>query len=214
MKKCSEFGICEFVCLFFGLSMLSFRPECSNSSSCDAPSLDFGDTGYADQGFSQTGLRVLTWEREFDQPDGSAPDSAKWKLETGGNGWGNQELEYYTNRLQNAHVEKGHLVITAIRENYAGPDGVKREYTSARLNTADRFNQKFGRFEARIKIPYGQGIWPAILVTWQRHRQSRMANLWRDRHHGEYWQRAVHCSRNDSRSRIFRQTKELVRRSH
>ena len=105
---------------------------------------------------------TLTWSDEFDQPDGSAPDPAKWKIETGGNGWGNKELEYYTSRPRNVHVRNGNLEMIALKEAYAGADGVTRNYTSARLKTLDKFDQAYGRFEARIKIPYGQGIWPAF----------------------------------------------------
>jgi hypothetical protein len=94
--------------------------------------------------------------------DGSSPDPTKWIFDTGGNGWGNNELEYYTARPQNAKIQNGNLVITAIQEMYTGPDGVTRNYTSARLKTAGLFSQTYGRFEARIKIPYGQGIWPAF----------------------------------------------------
>lgn len=104
----------------------------------------------------------LTWQDEFDQADGSAPDPKKWTFSTGGGGWGNDELEYHTNRLENAHIEKGNLVIIAREENYTGPDGVTRNYTSARMKTQGRFAQAYGRFEARIKIPEGQGIWPAF----------------------------------------------------
>jgi len=89
-------------------------------------------------------------------------DPQKWTMETGGGGWGNNELEYYTNRLQNAYLEDGALVIKAINETYTGPDGVSRNYTSARLKTQGKFAQAYGRIEARIKIPYGQGIWPAF----------------------------------------------------
>jgi beta-glucanase (GH16 family) len=105
---------------------------------------------------------VLTWSDEFDGPDGSAPDAKKWTQETGGGGWGNNELEYYTARGTNSRVEKGNLVIRALQENFTGPDGVTREYTSARLKTAKLFTQKYGKFEARIRIPKGQGMWPAF----------------------------------------------------
>jgi beta-glucanase (GH16 family) len=105
---------------------------------------------------------TLTWSDEFDGPDGSPVDSSKWTSETGGNGWGNQELEYYTARPQNAIQQGGNLVITVLAERYTGPDGVTRDYTSARLKTQGKFSQKYGRFEARIKIPRGQGIWPAF----------------------------------------------------
>jgi len=104
----------------------------------------------------------LVWSDEFNGPDGSPVDSSKWVSETGGNGWGNQELEYYTARTQNAFQQNGNLVITVIAEKYTGSDGVTRDYTSARLKTLGKFSQKYGRFEARIKIPRGQGIWPAF----------------------------------------------------
>jgi beta-glucanase (GH16 family) len=105
---------------------------------------------------------TLTWSDEFDQPDGSLPDPKKWKLEVGGNGWGNHELEYYTNRAANASVQKGHLVVEARREQFRGVDGVQRGYTSARLTTQGLFAQAYGKFAARIRIPEGQGMWPAF----------------------------------------------------
>jgi len=107
---------------------------------------------------------VLTWSDEFNGPNGSAPDSKKWIMETGGNGWGNQELEYYTSRRENARQENGKLVIEAIKEPFTGPDGVRRDYTSARIVTEGLFAQKYGRFEARIKLPSGRGIWPAFWI--------------------------------------------------
>jgi len=83
-------------------------------------------------------------------------------METGGGGWSNHELESYTNRAPNAHVQNGNLVITAKKEIYKGTDGITRQYTSARLKTLGLFEQKYGRLEARIKIPRGQGVWPAF----------------------------------------------------
>ena len=105
---------------------------------------------------------TLVWSDEFGGTNGSAPDPAKWTYDTGGNGWGNNELEYYTSRIQNAQMQNGNLVITAIQESYTGPDNVTRNYTSARLKTQNLFAQAYGRFEARIKIPFGQGLWPAF----------------------------------------------------
>ncbi|MGH9493842.1 MAG: glycoside hydrolase family 16 protein [Candidatus Sulfotelmatobacter sp.] len=105
---------------------------------------------------------TMVWSDEFNGPDGSPPDSSKWVLETGGNGWGNQELEYYTARSQNAYQEGGNLVIKAIEGKYSGADKVSRDYTSARLKTQGKFAQAYGRFEARIKVPRGQGMWPAF----------------------------------------------------
>ena len=105
---------------------------------------------------------VLTWSDEFNGPTGSTPDPAKWVVESGGNGWGNHELEYYTARSQNIHQENGNLVIEAIKEKFTAADGTQRLYTSARLKTQGRFAQRYGRFEARIKVPYGRGTWPAF----------------------------------------------------
>jgi beta-glucanase (GH16 family) len=104
----------------------------------------------------------LVWSDEFSSANGSAPDSTKWTFVVGGSGWGNHELQSYTSRPQNVQIQKGNLVITALRENYTGADGIARNYTSARLKTQNLFTQAYGRFEARIKIPKGQGIWPAF----------------------------------------------------
>ena len=105
---------------------------------------------------------TLVWSDEFNQLNGSRPDPTKWVFDIGGHGWGNHELEYYTDRSQNASIEHGKLVIQAIREEFTGPDGVSLHYTSARLKTQAKFAQAYGRFEARIKIPRGQGMWPAF----------------------------------------------------
>lgn len=105
---------------------------------------------------------TLTWSDEFNGPNGSAPDKTKWILETGGNGWGNNELQSYTARAKNVRQENGSLVIEAIQENFTGRDGVRRDYTSARLKTEGRFAQRYGRFEARIQVSSGKGLWPAF----------------------------------------------------
>jgi len=103
------------------------------------------------------------WSDEFDGPNGSAVDSSKWSFDVGGNGWGNNELECYTNLTQNAQVQGGNLVITAMHQpSYSCSGGTMRDYTSARLKTQGLFSQASGRFEARIKIPAGQGMWPAF----------------------------------------------------
>lgn len=104
----------------------------------------------------------LTWADEFHQLDGTAPDPSKWAYDLGGAGWGNQELETYTARPENVQIHDGNLVITARKEDFTGHDGITRNYTSARLKTQYHFSQAYGRFEARIKIPRGQGIWPAF----------------------------------------------------
>jgi beta-glucanase (GH16 family) len=104
----------------------------------------------------------LTWHDEFERKGVNLPDPSKWEIEIGGGGWGNNELEYYTRRIENSREKKGRLTITAIKEDYSGDDGVKRSYTSARLKTKTHFSQAYGRFEARIKLPGGKGIWPAF----------------------------------------------------
>ena len=104
----------------------------------------------------------LVWSDEFSGSDGSAPDATKWAIQTGGGGWGNNELESYTARPANVQISGGNLVITAVKEDYTGADGIARHYTSGRLQTKGLFSQQYGRFEARIKIPRGQGIWPAF----------------------------------------------------
>ena len=106
--------------------------------------------------------RTLVWSDEFTGANGSSVDPAKWSFDIGGKGWGNNELETYTNRTANAELEGGFLVITALRETFSGPDNITRDYSSARLLSRNKFTQAYGRFEARIKIPYGQGIWPAF----------------------------------------------------
>ncbi len=97
----------------------------------------------------------LLWSEEFNYT--GLPDANIWNMETGGGGWGNNELQNYTDREDNASVGGGYLTITAKEEVYGG-----RDYTSARITTQNKFDFKYGRIEARIKLPYGQGIWPAF----------------------------------------------------
>jgi beta-glucanase (GH16 family) len=107
---------------------------------------------------------TLTWSDEFNGPDGSAVDATKWKHDVGGTGWGNNELEYYTDGTQNAVVEGGNLVVTATNQGasqYTCSYGTC-QYTSARLLTQGLFAQQYGRFEARAQMPTGKGLWPAI----------------------------------------------------
>jgi beta-glucanase (GH16 family) len=110
---------------------------------------------------SSKGEWKLVWSDEFNGPNGSAPDPARWTYDVGGHGFGNHELEYYTNRPENVVIQDGNLVITARKETYTGQDGVTRDYTSARLLTDKLFSHQNGRIESRIKIPEGKGMWPA-----------------------------------------------------
>lgn len=99
----------------------------------------------------------LVLDENFDN-DG-APNDQVWGFDIGNgiDGWGNQELQYYTDRPENVTIQNGVLLITAQQESFQGS-----EYTSARLLTKDKFEQRYGRFEARIRLPFGQGIWPAF----------------------------------------------------
>lgn len=105
---------------------------------------------------------TLVWSDEFDGVDGSRPDPSRWVYDLGGGGWGNEELQTYTSRPENAVIREGALVITARRETLTGADGITRDYTSARLKTKDRHAWTYGRVEARLQVPRGQGLWPAF----------------------------------------------------
>lgn len=95
------------------------------------------------------------WSDEFNGPAGSAPDSANWTYDLGNSGWGNNELENYTNSPANVFQDgQGHLVIRALAANGT--------YSSARIKSQGLYSFEYGGVEASIKIPYGQGIWPAF----------------------------------------------------
>jgi len=110
-------------------------------------------------------VHATTWEKVWsDEFDGPGINSGNWTYDTGGGGWGNNELEYYTDRLENSYIipdlndANNHwLVIEARQEKFRN-----RNYTSARLKTQGLKNWTYGRMEARINIPGGQGVWPAF----------------------------------------------------
>jgi beta-glucanase (GH16 family) len=111
--------------------------------------------------FAQSRFTKLVWADEFNYT--GLPDSAKWGYDKGKGcpencGWGNNELQYYTNnRLENARVEKGKLIIEAKKESFEGA-----AYTSTRLVSKNKGDWKYGRFEIKAKLPAGRGMWPAI----------------------------------------------------
>ena len=101
----------------------------------------------------------LVWSDEF---TGNSIDRSKWTYDLGGGGWGNNELECYTDRGENAYVADGLLHIRARKESYDG-----KSYTSARLKTKGLFEFQYGYVEARIALPAGSGIWPAFWMLGQ-----------------------------------------------
>lgn len=130
----------------------------------------------------------MVWSDEFNNT--GLPDAAKWNYDTGGSGFGNNEAQYYTkDRLENARVENGNLVIEARKESFEG-----KNYTSARLITRDKASWTYGRFEVRAKLPKGRGTWPAIWML------SNDMKIWPDdgeidiMEHVGYDQGIVHAS--------------------
>ena len=124
--------------------------------------------GSSDEIVSPPARWVLTMSDDFDGAEGTPPDATMWTYDVGGDGWGNGQLEFNTDRVENVSLDgQGHLQIVALEESYMGND-----YTSGRIKTQvfvcdddDKkcgFDQKYGRFEARIQLPEGQGLWPAF----------------------------------------------------
>jgi beta-glucanase (GH16 family) len=107
-----------------------------------------------------TQSRRLIWSDEFAGAPGGPPSSS-WNFDTGGGGWGNAELQSYTSRAQNASLDGlGHLQVTAQAQTYTGEDGIRRNFTSARLQTLHKFELSYGLLEARIQVPAGRGLLP------------------------------------------------------
>ena len=99
----------------------------------------------------------LVWADEFDGSAGQPPDPSRWAFDIGTD-WGNRQLEFDTDRPENVSLDgNGNLAITARRESYEGS-----RYTSGRIKTQDLFAREGGRFEARINLPSGRGVWPAF----------------------------------------------------
>ncbi len=114
-------------------------------------------SGCGDEDQTVVNFEQIVVQDEFDT-DGSV-NSDIWSndIGTGVNGWGNNELQYYTDRPENIQVQNGFLIITARQESYRGSG-----YTSAKILTKGKIEQTYGRFEARMRLPWGQGIWPAF----------------------------------------------------
>jgi beta-glucanase (GH16 family) len=134
-------------------------------SACGSGSSSDSTVVKKEAGAAETGDWQLTWSDEFNGPAGTKPDPAKWRYKTGGDGFGNGELQFYTDSAQNASTDGvGNLVIAALKETNSGLScwNGPCKYTSARIRTDGKFSQAYGRFEARVQVPTGRGVWPAF----------------------------------------------------
>ncbi|PKB15518.1 family 16 glycosylhydrolase [Flavobacterium sp. 5] len=147
----------------------------------------------------------LVWSDEF---DGNTLNTDNWAYETGGNGWGNNEKQYYTNRPENIRVENGFLTIEARKENYEGS-----AYTSARIKSANKKDFAYGKIEARLKVPSGKGTWPAFWMlgygSWPSAGEIDIME------HVGYQPKAIHCAlhtknKNGMNGQNFKGTQELA----
>lgn len=136
-----------FIHLLLALLLLSCKKE-SDGAVLTPPDDEPIDSSIVIPGWT------LVWNDEF---DGTHVDTTKWEYEVNGDGGGNNELQYYTDRKENSFIENGTLVIQAREEKYLGKD-----YTSARMRTRNKGDWKYGLFVIRAKLPYGKGLWPAI----------------------------------------------------
>ncbi len=136
----------------------------------------FLTTGFGAPSTPSSGAWELTWSDEFNASSGTSLDPSKWTAVSGGGGWGNDELEYYTPRAENVRQENGNLVIETRQESFTGDDHVTRQYTSARIKSQGKFTQKYGRFEARMKLPLGKGLWPAFWLLGDDHETAKWPN--------------------------------------
>lgn len=114
----------------------------------------------------------LTFAQEFEGKKGDEPNPKVWSRDLGASGFGNNEWQCYTEGNKNAFLDgKGNLIIEARKEKTTAPDGKVSDYSSARLKTELSFSQAYGRFEARLKMPKGKGIWPAFWMLGSNHRE-------------------------------------------
>lgn len=167
---------------------------------CSLLCLHFG----APTAMAQTDAWKPVWSDEF---DGDSLDFSKWEIEINAFGGGNQELQIYTDRSENVRLEQGHLVIEA-HKGRTGIAGTERDYSSGRIRSKRRGDWTYGKFEARMKLPAGQGLWPAFWMlpsdekygTWAasgevdilEFKGQEVDTLWGTLHHGGSWPRNKH----------------------
>ncbi|OKS89334.1 glycoside hydrolase family 16 protein [Mucilaginibacter polytrichastri] len=140
----------KVIIMSLGISLLS----CSSKTATPGPSGNTGTDNHAVTDKTYLFDTTPTWAEEFNT--GSQPDTSKWGYDIGGDGWGNHEMEYYTNG-NNVAINNGNLIITTRKENVGS-----NKYSSARLFSKGAGNFTYGRIEVRAKIPGGKGTWPAI----------------------------------------------------
>jgi hypothetical protein len=168
---------------------LEFTVQLSNAKACalgvlsakgtiiteNGTSLPTDNTGYSTP-LTYPGY-TLAWADEF---SGTTPDAAVWNMESGNNnGWGNAELEYYTNSTKNVFLSNGNLDHRSTQRTISGFN-----YSSARMTTQNKKSFTFGRIDIRAKLPVSKGIWPALWMLGKNIHHSRLAGMWRDRYHG------------------------------
>ncbi len=143
--KMEKIKLILFVFIVMSISVFGCSDNDDSPTENNNPGEDY--TGY-----------TLVWSDEF---DGSEIDDSKWSHEVNASGGGNNELQYYTARPENSFVENGELHIVARQEEYTAEEGT-RYYTSARMRTINKGDWTYCRIDVRAKIPFGQGMWPAI----------------------------------------------------
>lgn len=148
------------------------RPEFSGAATAPSATPNGSPSGTVPGSGSSAGNAAangwrLTWSDEFNGAAGTPPDPRAWGHDTGGDGWGNKELEYQSNSTHNAALDgSGHLVMTARNDDASGLQCWYGpcQYTSARLVTSGLFSQTYGEISARIQLPRGQGLWPTFML--------------------------------------------------
>lgn len=134
-----------------GIILLAAVAACSKKADNSLPPFKPVEQPAKVYGFESS----AAWVDEF-STDG-APDPTKWTYDVGGSGWGNNELQYYTNTTNNAFVKDGVLNIVAKKESMSG-----RDYSSARVVSRNNADMLYGRYEIKAKLPAGRGSWPAL----------------------------------------------------